>query len=289
MRIALVTDVVLADWVGGGTLVNDYMASRMRASGHQVEFLQINPQRNDWDSTDHTAIDLYLVTNIPHMNGAQIAQLVHSGKPYLVLRHDIASVCYLDEAASHPAAAVMRLLFGGARANIFISPIQLAYYKRVCDFSNTLVVPPPLDLDAFVDQQQSDRAGHLYIGEISVQRGIVDSLQAMQAQADGTPMAFVGQSSDAQLLQAIEAAGGQRFADVAHAAIPALLNRYRHFHYHPHIIDAFCLKVVEAELCGMTLHVNKANIGRYYFDATARQLADYMKQQSMNSILAQIY
>lgn len=289
MRVALVTDLVLSDWVGGGTLVNDYMAQRMRESGHTVSFLQINPQRNDWDSADHSAIDLYLVTNIPHMVGSQIAQLVQSGTPYLVFRHDIASVCYLDGAASHPAASVMRALLGAARANIFISPIQMAYYRRVCEFTNTLVLPPPLDLDDFVDQKHSERSGHLYLGEITAQRGILDSLAAMQAQADGSPLTFVGQCQDTQLQRAIADAGAQRFGDVAHDQIPALLNRYRHFHYHPHIIDAFCLKVLEAELCGMTLHVNTANIGRYYFDASARQLADHMKHQSMDSILAQVY
>ena len=289
MRIALITDLVLSEWVGGGTLVNDYMARRMEAAGHQVTFLQLNPQRNDWDRADHSAIDLYLVTNIPYMGAQQIVQLANSGKPYLVFRHDIASVCYLEQPAEHPAAAVMRALFGAARANIFISNIQLAYYRRVCDISNTVVMPPPLDLDAFVDQQRGNRAGHLYLGEISAQRGIAESLQEMAAQADAGPIAFYGQLTDAALLQAIEAAGGARFADVPHDSIPELLNRYRHFYYHPKIIDAFCLKVVEAELCGMTLHVNKTNIGRYYFDATARQLADFMKRQSVETILQLLY
>jgi hypothetical protein len=183
----------------------------------------------------------------------------------------------------------MRVLFGGARANIFISPVQLSYYQRVCSFSNTLVIPPPLDLDEFFDQRSAGRIGHLYLGEISAQRGIDETLLAMQAQNDGTPKAFVGQVSDQHLVKAIEASGGSCSPEVMHEEIPALLNRYQHFHYHPRIIDAFCLKVVEAELCGMTLHVNQTNIGRYYFDATARQLADHMKNQSVNSILAQIY
>jgi len=289
MNIALITDLVLSEWVGGGTLVNDYLAGRIRSAGHTVDFVQINSQRNDWDSIDHGAIDLYLVMNIPYMVGSQQAQMVGSGKPYVVFRHDIASVCYLDNASSHPAAEVVRALFGGARANIFISPIQLAYYQRVCEVKNTLVMPPPLDMQPFVDQQRRDRAGHLYIGEISAQRGITKSLVAMQAHADGTPLAFYGQAADPALLQAIEAAGGQRFAEVPHGAIAPLLNRYRHFYYHPRIIDAFCLKVLEAELCGMTLHVEHNHIGRYYYRETAQELAQFMRQQSVDMILSLLY
>lgn len=73
MRVAIVTDVVLAQWIGGGTLVNDYLAQRMRQAGHDVQFLSINATQNDWAIAAHDAIDLYFVANIPFMTNEQIA------------------------------------------------------------------------------------------------------------------------------------------------------------------------------------------------------------------------
>jgi len=289
MRIALITDVVLAQWVGGGTLVNDYIARRMELVGHQVQFLQINSKCNDWDGVDHADIDLYMVANIPFMTATQILQLVQSGKPYLVFRHDIASVCYLPEPAQHPSVALIKVLFQNARANIFISNIQLAYYKRLCDIPRTLVMPPPFDLMEFVNLQKPDRAGHLYIGEISEQRGIRESIEAMQANPDLGPMHFYGQVTSVELESIISNAGGERNSEVGHSKVAHLLNTHKHFYYHPRIIDAFCLKVVEAELCGMQLHVNRNNIGRFYFDATADQLADFMRGQSMEMLFKLLY
>lgn len=285
MRVALITDVVLSGWVGGGTLVNDYIARRIEQAGHFVQFLQINGERNDWDTVDHGGIDLYLVTNIPFMTQGQLLQLMQSGKPYVMFRHDVASICYLPEPASQPSAALVLALFQHARANIFISYIQLAYYRKLGDIPRTLVMPPPLDLSEFTNQNRPDRKGHLYIGEISEQRGIRDSIQAMQANADGGPFRFYGQITAPELADEIVVAGGERCSEIDHSLIAPLLNAHQHFYYHPRIIDAFCLKVLEAELCGMQLHVNRNNIGRYYFDATAQQLADFMKQQSVDMIL----
>lgn len=285
MRVAIITDVVLSQWVGGGTLVNDYMAQRMSEAGHQVQFIAINGNANGWDVADHALIDLYLVTNIPFMTSAQMLQLMQSGKPYVVFRHDVASICYLPDAASQPSTPLVLALFQHARANIFISNIQLAYYKKLGEIPRTLVMPPPLDLSAFVDAQRVDRQGHLYIGEISEQRGIRESLEAMQNNPEPGPIAFYGQVTAPELAGAIDAAKGHRHVEIAHDMIAPLMNSYRHFYYHPRIIDAFCLKVLEAELCGMELHVNRTNIGRYYFDATASQLADFMKNQSVEMIL----
>ena len=289
MRVAIVTDLDLADWVGGGTLVNDYIAQRLRGAGHAVSFIKVNPALNGWDSADHAAIDLYFVANIPHLSSAQIQQLVTAGKPYVMFRHDIASVCYLDDPKQHPSAAIVALLFQHARANIFISSIQLAYYQRVCDIPRTLTMPPPLDVQAFHNQQRADRQGHLYLGEISAQRGITETLAAMQAQADGSARSFYGQVTEAAVLAEIAQAGAQHLDAIAHAAVADLLNRYRHFYYHPRIIDAFCLKVLEAELCGMELHVQQKNIGRYYYSASAPELAEFMRVHSVQMILDLVY
>lgn len=285
MNVAIITDLVLSQWVGGGTLVNDYIARRIAEAGHAVQFLCITADHNGWDAADHSRIDLYLVMNIPFMTPAQMVQMMQSGKPYVMFRHDVASICYLPEPASHPSAALVLALFQHARANIFISNIQLAYYKKLGDIPRTLVMPPPLDLTAFVDERRAGRQGHLYIGEISEQRGIRESLQAMQGNPDQGPIAFYGQVTSPELGAVIDAAGGQRHTEVAHARIAGLLNTYSHFYYHPRIIDAFCLKVLEAELSGMQLHVNRTNIGRYYYDASAEQLASFMKKESVEMIL----
>jgi len=284
MNIAIITDYLLSHWVGGGTLVNDYLGRRITAAGHKLEFILINGDENGWETAVHTRIDLYLVTNIPYMTEAQMRQLMLSKIPYVMFRHDVASICYLPDAASHPASGLILDMFRGARSNIFISNIQLAYYRRMGSIDRTVVIPPPLDLSEFTDTGMVERQGHLYIGDINEQRGIFESLQSMKANPEGGSFSFYGEV-DVDVVPVIEAAGGKVFPVIAHSLVAPLMNTKRHFYYHPKMIDAFCLKVLEAELCGMELHVDRGNIGRFYYDATAQQLADFMKNQSVDMIL----
>ena len=287
-HLAVITDLTLPDWIGGGTLVNDYVAQCARAQGVQVSYIRINPAVDEWKDFDHANVDAYFVANIPHMPVSYMLELVNSKKRYVMFRHDIASLCYTESPDAQPAARLLRFLFDNAVANFFISPLQLAYYQKVCPVPRAYCVPPPLDLGAFLDGNRAERKGHLYLGEIAAARGIEESLAAMVAQSDGTPMSFYGQAVEPPLAAQVRSAGAQIHEAIPHSEVPALLNQYQHFYYHPRIVDAFCLKVLEAELCGMQLHVNRNNIGRYFYSDPAPAIADFMKNTSAQMIVQKI-
>lgn len=284
-HLAIVTDVTTEDWIGGGTLVNDYVAQCARQAGWRVSFIRNNPSRSDWQTFDHAAVAAYFVANIPHLGVPQLLELMQSGRPYVMFRHDVASLCYDVNPAAHPAAPLVKALFDHARANFFISNLQLNHYKRVCEVPRPVLVPPPLDLSAFVNHALPGRAGHLYLGEISRPRGVDESLAQMAASAEPGPRALYGQLTDASLETDMIQAQAQRHAEIPHQAVPDLMNQFRHFYYHPRIIDAFCLKVLEAELCGMEMHVQKENIGRYHYRESAQEIAAFMKKDSAAMIL----
>ncbi len=284
-HLAIVTDVTLVDWIGGGTLVNAYLADCARQLGWYVSFIRINPQVDEWVNFSHEDVDAYFIANVPHMPVAYMIDLVNSGKRYVMFRHDIASICYLSDAPQQPAAKLVRFLFENSAANFFISSLQLAYYQRVCEIPRTVVIPPPLDLSRFSDEKHPNRIGHLYLGEISSVRGVEETLRQMKAEDDGEVMAFYGQVAAPDLGDMLRAQGAKVCPPVFHSDVPALLNRYRDFYYHPRIVDAFCLKVLEAELCGMNIHVSDGNIGRFYYNESAQQLALFMKNQSIEVIV----
>jgi len=285
--LAIVTDLTLAEWVGGGTLVNEYVAHCARQDGWNVVFLRNNAQTDEWQSADHDAIDAYFVANIPFMPVGHLQALVHSGKPYVMFRHDISSICYAEAPHELPAAGLVSLLFNHAKANIFISHLQLQYYQRVCHIPRSYVIPPPLDLQRFTNEERADRRGQLYIGEISIPRGIEETLASMQSRPDH-PREFYGQLSDTSLLPKLKRAGALCHPAIDHGQVPSLLNQFKVFHYHPRIVDAFCLKVVEAELCGLTLDVRRENIGRFTYAASALELQQFMRQSSPGVILDQL-
>ena len=284
-HLAIVTDVTLAEWIGGGTLVNDYLARCAEAAGWRVSTIRIQSALNEWPGFAHDTVDAYFVANIPFMPVDAMLQLVNSKKPYVMFRHDISSICYEADPPSHTVAKLLHFLFENAAANFFISPLQLAYYQRVCPVVRPITVPPPLDLGAFANAANPTRSGHLYLGEIASARGVDESLRLMAQSGAPGPKSLYGQVAEPALEALANGLGATCHAAIAHTEVPALLNRYQHFYYHPRIIDAFCLKVVEAELCGMELHVNQAHIGRFGFRESAQELADFMRQHSAAMIL----
>jgi hypothetical protein len=279
-HLAIVTDLTLADWVGGGTLVNDYFAAQARANGWQVSFICNNCFIDGWQIFDHSEVDAYFVANIPHLPPPYLLQMIQSGKPYVVFRHDIASLCYEPQPDRNSSAPLIQALFAHARANFFISNLQLSYYQRVCEVPRSVLVPPPLDLSNFWNQNNPLRQGHLYLGEISRPRGVDESIRAMLHSCEPGEKLLVGQLTDEALRASIHASGAVLRDYVSHNLVPTLMNQYAHFYYHPRIVDAFCLKVLEAELCGMELHVRREHIGRFFYRESAFEIAEFMRTES---------
>lgn len=288
-RIAILTDFTLAEYLGGASLVNDNLATQLRKGDLEVECISVNPGRDDWQHMQESGFDLILVTNISFLSLERLDAIIHGRIPYMVFRHDVASLAYQEHPRQNPLAATIDQFFRNSQANYFISEPQLAYYRRICDIDRCVVTPPPIDLDAFVDLRRADRGGVLYLGQIAEGRGIEESLAYLQEHLPGREAHFHGKVESPRSQELIRQAGGRIFPEITRREeIAPLMNRYSDFVYHPRIFDAFSIKMVEAELCGLNIHCRKENIGRYSYPEDCRALKDRMRDHSPEIILRDI-
>ncbi len=284
-RVAILTDYTLEEYLGGASLVNDYLARQLRNDDLAVEFISVNPVRDDWPRLQESEYDLILVTNISFLSLDRLNGIIDGRIPYMVFRHDVASLAYQDNPRQYPLAATIGRFFGNSRANFFISTPQLDYYRRICDIDHFIVTPPPIDLDSFVDQRQPDRSGVLYLGQITEGRGIEETLAHLSEHRPGLEAHFHGKVESPRLQAMIYQAGGRIYPEITRRdEIAPLMNRYSDFVYHPRIFDAFSIKMVEAELCGLNIYCRKENIGRYYYPEDGQTLKAMMREGSPSLI-----
>ncbi len=281
-NILILTDYTSDVFLGGAQLVNDLIKLELERRGHHVEYVRINPDQNEWSRWDGSQ-DLTIVANIPHLDANQLIQLAQSTVPYVNFRHDIASLAYSLEPRTQPMTPVVEALFANAAFNFFISNIQLAYYQRICSIERAQVIPPPARFDGF-DNWNQERRGIMYLGPIAKERGVLDSLEYVQALGEGQTIDFFGKIQDEDLKHRILKNNCNIFPEIPRALLPRILNSYRQMIYLPHIVDAFCIKIIEAELCGIEIIAKKENIGRYYFQNSAQELKVFMENNSSKII-----
>jgi hypothetical protein len=56
----------------------------------------------------------------------------------------------------------------------------------------------------------------------------------------------------------------------------------------PNFFDSFCVKVIEAELCGMRIITIPQRIGRYCYAMDATSLAAFMQKDSLAALQEEI-
>ena len=285
-KILIIADYTSDAFLGGAQLVNDLIKQELERRGHRVDYVCVNPHLDEWSKWDGSH-DLTLVTNIPHLSANQLLSIAQSPIPYINFRHDIASIAYHAHPGSLEISALVKTLFDNAAVNFFISNIQLAYYQRICSVERALVVPPPARFDGFENWNQV-RKGIMYLGPISRERGILESLEYVRSLGPGYSIDFFGKIDDDELKNQILSDHCNIFPEVPRALLPRIFNSYRQLIYLPHIVDAFCIKMVEAELCGLEIVANKENIGRYYFQHSAQELKAFMEDSSCQIIGDQI-
>jgi hypothetical protein len=111
-----------------------------------------------------------------------------------------------------------------------------------------------------------------------------DALAYVSRLEGGHSLDVFGRVEDTNLAAFLEASGVPIQPEVPRSELPDLLSKYRGLVYFPQIIDAFCIKVVEAELMGLELHVNRERIGRFSYRLSAGPLADYMQNKAISKI-----
>lgn len=281
-KILIIADYTSDAFLGGAQLVNELIKQELERRGHRVDYACVNPHLNEWFKWDGSH-DLTLVTNIPYLNANQLLSIAQSPIPYINFRHDIASIAYHADPESLEISALVHTLFENAAVNFFISNIQLAYYQRICPVERALVVPPPARFDGFENWNQM-RKGTMYLGPISRERGILESLEYIRSLGPEYSIDFFGKIDDEDLKNQILSNHCNIFPEVPRALLPRIFNSYQQLIYLPKIVDAFCIKMIEAELCGLEIIANKENIGRYYFQNSAQELKAFMEGNSCQII-----
>jgi glycosyltransferase involved in cell wall biosynthesis len=278
-RVGFVNDYNSSLYLGGAALVNAYISKSIAGPDLEVVELLVNETRDDWQRIESEKWDLLIIANIPYVSAERLVSLVQSPVPYILVRHDIVGFAYTESPATHAMAGLLGVLFSRAVVSVFVSPIQLAYYERICAIERKLVLPPPIDLSAFENLQRPDRSGFLYLGPINPARGIDLAIDYVKSNFPSVPISFYGQDESEELMELIVREGHSVSGLVSRNEVPALMNRYSDFIYFPKIIDAFSIKMLEAELCGLRIHALHKNIGRYYFDIPSETLRDYMRNE----------
>jgi hypothetical protein len=284
--IALVGDYKLDQVLGGAALVDKYMVEQLRGRGMRVEYFSINQRSSDWDRLVEGCFDGVVYSNLAGMTIAQLRWICESGSPYILFRHDIPSIVYDYQSASTELKSIFSGLFKKARCTIFISELQKNFYSRVVDLGPNIILPPPASFGGFERSGGTKRSGLLYLGPVSESRGLRRSLEWCGSNAPGSQVDIFGRVEDVELAAYAYTCGARLYPELPRHLVPQLMAKYEGLVYHPNIIDSFCIKVVEAELCGMNLYVDRSRIGRFSYSATAADLSAFMASQSVGRIEA---
>jgi hypothetical protein len=177
-------------------------------------------------------------------------------------------------------------MFRTAETNIFISPMQYDVFKKTfTEINNPLITPPPLDIDDFENNNLKSRRGCLYLGDISSARGCAETLEFMK-QVDSTgPYTFIGKILDDRLSDYLMKNGATVRDAISHDKVPLVMNRHKHFFYYPQIYDSFCLKILEAQICGMHIACDKLRIGIFSYNKLSDELVKLVKEDSLKFII----
>ena len=285
IKIGILNDETIQSWVGGAALVNHRIKTALEKKGHDVNIIIYNKQQRFIFNPDD--YDFFILANIPYFNYMIIDEIIEN-KPYIVFRHDIPIILYM-EPPSERFKEFMELyqkIFDNAKMIFFISEMQKnVFSSRFKIKDNVQVLPPPLDLKGFENKNKQDRNGCLYLGDISLARGIPRTIEIMKKKFPMTKYTFAGKNLDQRVVNFIHQNGGKYIGELNHDDVSRVMNEYKHFLYYPEIYDSFCLKIVEAELCGMKIHADKLRIGRFSYNKTAEELKKDIETESLKKII----
>ncbi len=288
MRIAFINDYDCSEYLGGAALVNDYIIHFLQEAGHSVTYIGINPNRNDWSLLERDAFDILFLANLPFLSVQQIEHLTNCGTPYIVFRHDILPCCYVENPESRNEYTLIKNLLKNSHKNFYISETQKQYYHRIHQRDDDRVIPPPINLTQFFNQNIPTRAGIIYLGPISEIRGINEILAYQKDANISQQITFCGKLESSELLNKIIDSGNIYIEEVPRSRVPELFNQYEALIHIPNFFDSFCVKVIEAELCGMRIITIPQRIGRYCYAMDATALAAFMQKDSLAALQGEI-
>jgi glycosyltransferase involved in cell wall biosynthesis len=288
MKIAFINDYDCTEYLGGAALVNDYIIHFLQKIGHSVTYIGINPNRNDWGLFQMSQFDMLFLANLPYLTVQQLNEVTNSGLPYIVFRHDILPCCYVEHPESRGEYALVKNLLTNSHRNFYISEVQKQYYHRIHRREDDRVIPPPIQLDGFINLNRPTRSGVIYLGPISEIRGVNEILAYQKEAPLLQKITFCGKVESNELLNRIIESGNVYIEEVSRSNVPELFNQYESLIHIPNFFDSFCVKIIEAELCGMQIITIPQRIGRYCYSMDANSLAAFMQTDSLAAIQDEI-
>lgn len=272
MKIAWLSYLDPHVFTGGGELANRTLIETGRRRGHEIAvspWLRTRPQRVarrlglhrrvavDWDA------DVFVLANLRNQ-GARgdlfperlVRRVLATGRA-VVLADAWVDICPLDlpcdgDVSRCPPACSKRwgnLLYGSARAAVFVSPMQRRLAEQVLDAELprcVLYAPPTIDTDRFRPLGLERDIDVLYVGTINEAKGYDNLIERFGA----SRLTFAGRNA---LGREVE---GTYLGPRPYEELPELYNRARTFAHLPRWNEPMGRTVVEAALCGCELVLN---------------------------------
>lgn len=288
MKIAILNDNTIESWIGGAALVNDRIKTGLEEQGHIVDIIVCRPDKNEWKTELIFEYDFFILANFAYFPRDDITY-IYNHRRFITFRHDIPIILYTQPQSIFYKNMYedWQLMFDKAELIIFISPLQYKVFKynfKIKD--NFTIIPPPLKIDGFQNENYPTREGNLYLGDISDARGIRETLKIMKQTNPDGPHVFAGKMVQPDLKQWLFENGAEYIGEIKHENVCEIMNIHENFYYYPKIYDSFCLKIVEAELCGMTIYSDYMRIGRYYYEDSPEELKQQINTDSLEFILS---
>jgi len=276
MKILIINDETTKTYMGGAALVNDTIKSQLEEQGHEVDYLIINKDTkeisNNWENYDY-----YILANIAYVPDSILNQIIDN-KRYCKFFHDIPTVLYTQPPSIlyQNFYSLWQKMIDNSENNYFISPMQKNVFNSVFRLENVKTIIPPLNIKSFKNEALMEREGCLYVGDISNARGCYKTLQLMKHKYPNSRHHFVGKILDTELVKLLESKGATVNDAISHEEMPKLMNEYKYLFYYPEIYDSFCLKILEASLCGMDILADTYRIGLFSWNKNINELVKEM-------------
>lgn len=239
MKIGYICDYSLSENLGGAEITNLIMIESGKDYGYDV--VQIT--RNDFDPLQLN-FDLLIVDNVATFSLEQVEYILR--KPFIYFCQD-----------TNLAPATNRMI-SNAIYSVFLSPLQLGFYRKRLEFKDAYLIPSPVKADSFHSGDKKDLA--IYVGLIAEHKGIENVISF--ARANPNMAVYLCGPLDYNL---------PNLANLVYKGILSeaeLVNLYataKYLIHLPETIEAFGRTILEAYFSDCILIVNK-NIGCLSYD-----------------------
>ena len=280
---------------GGGEMISRALIEEGKKRGHTIRMHSVRPNVDEWigDADLYWLVDVFnypqtlisrgawhrfpsglleeIAENRPfiHMSNAYVdvcnlgylpcsgnaeARCLHKSPVHLVRNlalRDFGQKCF----AHNP---LVRKLFSRSVLNVYLSPLHQQTIVRILgegEKTESLVLKPMIDSEAFFDQKRDRDIDYLFVGVIGEAKG----LAAMRERFRDADIHFVGKIAPGEKLDF-----GTYHGSVPYREIPDFMNRAKHFVFLPRWPEPQGRVVIEAALCGCELVTNQ-NVGATSF------------------------